>query len=106
MRSGSRRGPSRCHNRPVLPTAHGRVRAFCLACAAALVAIAPVAACRQAAPSEPLTVKLVTPRGGIRAAIDVTGLTDDERAALKGNPPDSVWESLLKVTVQAANPEA
>jgi len=90
----------------VLPIAHGRVRAFCLACAAALVAVAPNLACRRAAAPEPLGVTLVTPPGETRAAIDLTGLTVEERAALKNDAPDAVWESLLKVTVQAANPEA
>jgi hypothetical protein len=91
----------------VLPNAHGRVRAFCLACAAALAAVAPSAACRRAAAApEPLAVALVTPPGETRAAIDLTGLTDDERAALKNDAPDAVWESLLTVSVQAANPEA
>ena len=90
----------------MLPIAHGRVRAFCLACAAALVAVAPSAACRRAAPPEPLAVALVTPPGETRAAIDLAGLTDDERAALKDDAPAAVWESLLEVSVQAANPEA
>ena len=90
----------------MLPIAHGRVRAFCLACAAALVAVAPSVACRRAAPPEPLAVALVTPPGETRAAIDLVGLTDDERAALKDDAPAAVWESLLEVRVQAANPEA
>jgi hypothetical protein len=87
--------------------AHGRVRAFCLAAAAALAAVAPSVACRRAAAApEPLAVALVAPAGETRAAIELTGLTDDERAALKDDAPAAVWESLLTVSVQAANPEA
>ena len=88
------------------PIAYGRVRSFLLAGAAALVAVAPLACRRAAAAPEPLAVALVTPTGETRPALDVTGLTDDERAALKGDAPAAMWESLLTVRVQAANPEA
>jgi len=90
----------------VLPLAHGQGRAFRLACAAALVAVALFAACRKGTTPGPLSATLVTPAGEKRAVIDVLGLTDAERAALKDDAPDAVWESLLKVSVQAANPEA
>ena len=90
----------------MLPLAHGQGRAFRLACAAALVAVALFAACRKATTPGPLSATLVTPAGEKRAVIDVLGLTDAERAALKDDAPDAVWESLLKVSVQAANPEA
>ncbi len=74
---------------------------------AAFVAVAPWIACRRgAAPTEPLAVTLVAPARNARAAIELTGLTSDERAALKNDPPDAVWESLLTVTVRAANPDA
>jgi hypothetical protein len=87
-------------------TAHGRVRSFLLAGAAALVAVAPLACRRAAAAPEPLAVALVTPEGETRPALDLTGLTDDERAALRDDAPAAVWESLLTVSVQAANPDA
>jgi hypothetical protein len=91
----------------VVSFAHGRVRAFCLAIAAALVAAAPLASCRRAAAApEPLAVALVTPSGATHPALDLTGLTDDERDALRNDAPAAVWEALLTVTVQAANPEA
>ncbi len=91
-------------------TAHGRVRALLLCGAAALVtlvAIAPTAGCRRAvAAPEPLAVALVTPTGATHPTVDLTGLTDEERDALRNDAPAAVWEALLKVTVQAANPEA
>jgi len=91
----------------VLAIAHGRVRAFCFYGAAALAAVAPTAACRRAAAApEPLAVALVTPAGATHPTVDLTGLTDDERDALRDDAPEAVWEALLKVTVQAANPEA
>ena len=91
----------------MLWTVHGRVRAFCLAGVVALVAATPLASCRRAAAApEPLAVALVTPSGATHPAVDLTGLTDDERSALRDDAPAAVWEALLKVTVQAANPEA
>jgi hypothetical protein len=87
--------------------AHGRGRAFCLSCAAALIAVALSVSCRGAAAApEPLAVALVTPPGATHPALDLTGLTDDERAALRDDAPAAVWESLLTVSVEAANPEA
>ena len=63
--------------------------------------------CRRAAAApEPLAVALVTPTGATHPALDLTGLTDDERAALRDDAPAAVWESLLAVSVQAANPDA
>ncbi len=87
--------------------AHGRVRAFCSWGAAALVAVALSSSCRRAvAGPEPLAVSLVTPPGRMHPVVDLTGLTDDERAALRGDVPAAVWESLLTVSVEAANPES
>ena len=89
----------------MLSIALGRARALLLAGAAALVAVAPLA-CRPAAPTEPLAVELVTPKGETRASVDLTGLTAAERAALRNDAPAAVWESLLTVSVKAANPES
>jgi hypothetical protein len=87
--------------------AHGRVGAFFLCGAAAVVAAALAVSCRRAAAApEPLAVALVTPAGAMHPALDLTGLTEDERAALRDAPPAAVWESLLTVSVQAATPQA
>ncbi len=87
--------------------ARGPVRAFCSCCAAALVAVALSTACRRPAPAPgPLAVELATPPGTQHPVVDLTGLTDDERAALRGDVPAAVWESLLAVSVEAANPES
>jgi hypothetical protein len=86
---------------------HGRVRSLALLCAAVLVTAALSASCRRAAAApEPLAVALVTPAGATHPVLDLTGLTDDEREALRADAPAAMWESLLKVSVQAANPEA
>lgn len=86
---------------------HGRVRSFVLVGAAALGAVALAASCRRAAAApEPLAVALVTPSGATHPVLDLTGLTEDERDALRGDAPAAMWESLLKVSVQAANPDA
>ena len=85
----------------------GAARLLWLCGAAALVAVALSASCRRAAAApEPLAVALVTPPGALHPVLDLTGLTDDERDALRDDPPAAVWESLLAVSVQAANPEA
>jgi hypothetical protein len=87
--------------------AHGRVRAFCSWGAAALVAVALSTSCRRAAAApEPLAVALATPPGTMHPVVELTGLSDDERAALRGDVPAAVWESLLAVSVEAANPES
>lgn len=86
---------------------HGRVRSLSWCCAAVLVTAALSVSCRRAAAApEPLAVALVTPAGATHPVIDLTGLTDDERDALRADTPAAMWESLLKVSVQAANPEA
>lgn len=76
--------------------------------AAAIVAAALGVACQRAPePPAPLAISLQTTTGSPHAVVELTGLTGDERAALAASAPKpDAWESLLRVSVVAANPAA